>query len=140
LSQDVCNSQCPVHDNQAPLVTLIAGFCLSTVSEILSVWRIEWGSIGGLIESDLLRFSSGDGNYIEIPVGGYCLLWICIHGVADFLSIRRDCIIVRTATAEGRNIEMVAGSQVFGLSPFRREGEELLAPVSVPFAPVTVEK
>src|SRR5207244_3612077 len=62
-----------------------------------------------------------------------------IHGVDDFLAVRRDIVIVGSAEREGGNATW-AGRQILGGSSANRHDEQVTAAFALPGIPVSIQE
>ena len=129
----------PFEHQQAPAVAFVTGAELRAPGQVLAVGRIARAGIGAGGRGDLDRIAAFDGHHVQIRIGAGGRHGVGIHGVADFLAVGRNVVIVGAAERKRRNVDGARG-QVPGRSAGHGDREQVAAPAGLPARPMAVEQ
>src|SRR6266849_5870545 len=103
-------SRLPVIQHQPEAVALVSRTLLGAVGDVVTIGRIERCRVaGGIVDGDVLRWTSGDRDDPEIVVGGSGFVVIVVRGVAHLLPVGRESVVVLPAEREYGGVVVAGG-------------------------------
>src|ERR1039457_5540080 len=122
-----------------PAIALISGAELRAPCDVLAVGRIAGTGIGTGRGGEFAWIAALDGDGVEIGIGAGSGDGVGIHGVADFLAVGGDVVIVGAAEREGRDV-VRAGCEILGRAAGGGNRQQVAAAFPLPRGPMAKEQ